>query len=399
MLLLRNGIQPYYIFDGKAPNIKRETIDVRVNNKTKTQIQLNDVNNKNSKEYIKLFKKSYSVSNDQIKDCIELLHYMGINYIEACGEADPYCASLCKNNNIYGVISNDSDLLVFGAKRLLKDFTGKTKVCEITLDNIYKFMQDKANVILSKYNIEKNIVVQHENFVDFSILLGCDYAPHLRGIDSEQLFTEFVLNNMNINDTVDSIKAKFTSVFVPHDYLDKTKEARNYYSLPNFIDINIDNSINSLCMPSKEDIYKLLHDDNLMDQVFVDNFIMELEHLKNAFDNFTKFNNNKFSSFVAYRWNYCKKGDKTKNNKLELDSESNIKKRDYSGLFDKQNGRNGFFCEKKISYNDRDKNSPDNNNMLFVNNKYINNTLNNAKKNINNIAKNNKFALLSCVDI
>lgn len=312
LYLLRMGINPFYVFDGKAPDLKKETIDARIMNKSKALLNLINLGeDKENKEYIKFFKRTYSLTNQEIRECIELLNYMGIPNVRASGEADVYCAALSKCEKFDGVISNDTDLLVFGAKKLLKNFSGKKNVEEITLQDIYDYTKFKANEILLAHH--KNLIndnfITHEMFIDFSILLGSDYTPHIKGFSSDQLFEYFVLNDFNIEKTIEALNSYIINTpksrhdyMVPVNFLDKAKEAKEYYLKSNNVDINVKHLPSE---PEKEKLFNFLCTKNGFDEESVTNFINELQKLyytMNAFNN--KKNDPSFKSFRGYQFKY-----------------------------------------------------------------------------------------------
>ena len=385
LLMLRLGIKPVYIFDGKPPEIKRDTIDLRNSNKNKAHNKLSDIEDKNSKEYIKQFKRSYSVSNEQIKECYDLLDYIGIPYITANGEADPYCANLCKNKEIYGIISNDSDILVFGAKTLLKDFTGKGRIKEISLEDIYEYMKYKANEIRVHLELDLIDIITHENFIDFAILLGTDYISHIKGFSADQLFEYFVQGNLDISKTIEIMKCHILSLpkskfdyYIPDNFVEKAIEVKKYYQTTDLdIDINYDISPK----PNSDKLYHFLRTKNLMDETPVNNFIKELEQLYYALYNYKSDTDLNFNSFSSYRWSYYKKhqydNNKSKydNNKSKFDNNKS-KYENYNNM-----------TTKRI-YNLKNK---------FLNNNNNSNIANYQKKK-NNFVSVNRFASLSHLD-
>ena len=62
---------------------------------------------------------------------------MGIPYLESSEEADIELALLCKHKIVYGVYTDDMDILTFGSPKLIKNlFSYKKKPLELNLDII-----------------------------------------------------------------------------------------------------------------------------------------------------------------------------------------------------------------------------------------------------------------------
>ena len=275
LYLWRLGIKPIFVFDGKPPAIKKEALRARKLAREKAAKILNDIG-EDSSDYVKYFKRTFTLTGQEIKDCIELLEYLGIPYVREDGEADLYCAPLMKQGNITGVITNDTDLLVFGTDKILKNFSGNKLVEEISLHNVYSHIVTKINDINMRHNIpiveglDKSIL--RNILIDLSILLGCDYTPHLKGIRIDQVFENYVLNEFDIYKTVDHIK-KYTDV--PDNFAERIEDAKKYYLQSDSIDLSSSNVKHN--EPNKEKIYDFLHKKNNMSESHTNNFLREID--------------------------------------------------------------------------------------------------------------------------
>lgn len=277
--LWRLDIKPIFVFDGKAPTIKREVLMARRNEKEKAVKMLDSLeNDENRLEYIKYFKRTFSLTGQEIRDCIELLEYLGIPYIREDGEADLYCAPLMKCGNITGVITNDTDLLVFGIDKILKNFSGNKLVEEISLDKVYSNIITKINDInmLHSKPIIKDLdkSVLREILIDLSILLGCDYTPHIKGIRIEQLFEKYVLENFDMYKTVNHFEK---IIDIPINFMERAEEAKKYYLHSDSIKFGPD--IIKHNKPDKEKIYDFLHKKNNISESHANNFLKEIDKL------------------------------------------------------------------------------------------------------------------------
>jgi flap endonuclease-1 len=189
-LFRTNNIIPIFIFDGKPPAEKNETIASRKKNKTdareeyyrlkvlvesmKMGIDTADANaeqdeqKQKQKEYEindmsqameQLKKKFISIKYDDIQNVKTLLQAYGVTYFEAPGEADILCAKLVTNNLVYACLSEDTDMFVYGCGRVLRYLS-------LTLSNV---------VIYDLNNILKTLNVTMDVFKKICILYGCDY--------------------------------------------------------------------------------------------------------------------------------------------------------------------------------------------------------------------------------
>lgn len=233
-----NNILPVFVFDGRSPLIKEDVVEKRKDIiKTSKQKcdELIDSGNIDSDEYIKHFKRSFSINNEIISECKEFLDYCGIPFVNSIGEADPQCAALgyYYKNICSGVFSEDSDILLYGAPYLLRDFDLVNKtVSIISIDDIINFIQKKTNDITQKYN-KSEIIITKDNFIDFSIIMGNDYCSGIRtnnGGNRDKLFELFVLSNFNIEVFVKliyCINSKEVMYIVPENFMLKWKQSKD----------------------------------------------------------------------------------------------------------------------------------------------------------------------------
>jgi flap endonuclease-1 len=204
--LLKKGITPIYVFDGKSSDIKNVTLDARHEIKSKADKKLKEILKeekqvieeyekkiktlKKDEDHIKIteelldkqkeiklkkgnmMKQTVSINKDIIKDCKEILDLFNVKYIEAIEEADTQLAYMTKNNLVDYVISEDMDLLTFGCTNLIRNYSGKKDIKLIKLEDIL----DESNLT-------------YEQFVELCILLGCDYIETIPGIGFNKAYT------------------------------------------------------------------------------------------------------------------------------------------------------------------------------------------------------------------
>jgi len=254
---ISDDILPIFVFDGHAPEIKKKEIEKRQNDVSKAQQKINNYDNDNDNdknienefsEYIKNFKRSFSLNTNMIQECKMFLDLMGIPYCTAYEEADSQCASLAYyyNNITSGVVSEDSDIMIFGSPQLIRDvdFKSSNKFCNIILlDDIIDYLQSKTDQIRTELNLEP-LIFTKQNFVDFTIIMGNDYNNGVRcsGGNSvsnrELLFRLFVKNDFKIENFVGYLytinkrldKIKF---YIPENFIEKIINCRTNYKYAN----------------------------------------------------------------------------------------------------------------------------------------------------------------------
>lgn len=129
------NIIPVFVFDGNYPSIKENTIKKRCKN---------GIDN----------------LSKEIKECKQLIKLYGYTVIQANMEADTVLVNLLNNNIIDYIVSDDMDILIFGGKILLKNFS---------IDKNNKISEIHLNTIIETLNINKT------QLIDIALILGCDY--------------------------------------------------------------------------------------------------------------------------------------------------------------------------------------------------------------------------------
>lgn len=258
--LLENKIEPIFVYDGKAPDIKNKTIQLRKERKNNAEETLKDLSDSEDELYIKKFKESFKPSKQDYIESQILLDLMGIPYIIAPGEADVVCAWLTtrKDNNdkryVKGVCSDDSDMLPLGALYLFKD--------------MLRFMTKRKKVMVINLNrVLNKMDLTLEQFQDMCVLLGCDYCDKIKGIGPKRAY-QFIKIHESLENIVEFLQQnpKFKT---PID-LDCLITARNYFRT----------AVNDL----DDNTEFVLTDDNLKLRTYQYNELVDFMCTKHNFD-------------------------------------------------------------------------------------------------------------------
>jgi len=208
--LLKLNIIPVYVFDGKPPNIKSKILENRKQIRKKALEKLEYATTEEDK--IKYLKRSSSISKEQWEQCKELLELMGIPYINAPEEADSQCAYLAKNGFVEGVLTEDMDILTFGSTKIIRNLTShKVPTTEIVLDNLLNHLD-----------------LNQEEFIDFCILLGCDYCNGISEYKPNIIY-EYFSKNKSIEKTIKAMKNDNMNISNDIQY----KDTKKYFLNPN----------------------------------------------------------------------------------------------------------------------------------------------------------------------
>ena len=402
---LKNGIIPIFIFDGKTPDIKRKKIEERKKNLKDNLLKLKDLEDKKKnlnnyintlttetivsnlidrddelifgtppveminindemlkmnniqEEYKRIYKKSIIMKDYFIKDWIQILELLGLPVIKASGEADPVCAFMLKNNpHIYGIISDDSDMLVFGAPILMRKSINQ----QFTIIELKKIL-DKIEFLLStEYNqyIKFNI----ENLIDYSILLGTDYGTfnlNEQCNDSLELLKYYVSNDKDFKKIISQDQYENFEI-IKNYYMEQNfhEQYKDFLQLPKWKKPNL--------MELKKRLLELDVDEDYIDKnnEFLDlcyNRIQKGKHVfKNNYDNlvnknntYARFRSNSFDSKKSYSFDSKKSYSFNKFYKNDNDNDND---NNNNNNFKKITKNPTFYSEKFAYYENKDKN-------------------------------------------
>ncbi|GAA5891287.1 hypothetical protein JCM6882_004646 [Rhodosporidiobolus microsporus] len=103
-------------------------------------------------------------------DIKELLILFGIPYIDAPQEAEAECASLLTRQLVDGIVTDDSDVFLFGGSRIYRNMFNESKYVECYL----------------LADLEREIGLDRDKLVRLAYLLGSDYTEGLPGVGPVQ---------------------------------------------------------------------------------------------------------------------------------------------------------------------------------------------------------------------
>ncbi|QLQ77823.1 hypothetical protein HG537_0A00700 [Torulaspora globosa] len=121
---------------------------------------------------------SDEVTSDMIVEIQDLLSRFGIPFLTAPMEAEAQCAELLKLKLVDGIITDDSDVFLFGGTK------------------IYKNMFQEKNYVefYDEQSILQNLGLGRERMIDLAQLLGSDYTNGIKGmgpVSSMEVLAEF----------------------------------------------------------------------------------------------------------------------------------------------------------------------------------------------------------------
>lgn len=170
-MLIYFGVTPYLVFDGDNLPSKAGTEIRRAKKREESKkrgLELYKANNV-SQAY-REFQKSVDVTPYMARKLIEELKKLNVQYVVAPYEADAQLAYLEKKGIIDAILSEDSDLLVYGAKRLITKLDQHGDCIEISRSDFASCRE----MTLAGFT--------DADFRLMTILSGCDYLPNINKV-------------------------------------------------------------------------------------------------------------------------------------------------------------------------------------------------------------------------
>jgi len=106
------------------------------------------------------------VTQQMITECQQLLSHFGLPYITAPMEAEAQCAELVRLRLVDGIVTDDSDIFLFGGTRVYKNMFNASKFVECYLAS----------------DLEREFDLTRNKMIAIAHLLGSDYTPGVPGV-------------------------------------------------------------------------------------------------------------------------------------------------------------------------------------------------------------------------
>lgn len=199
-LLEDSGIQCTYVFDGKPPEEKRETLVKRSKERKEAKDMLEAIrtenvviNSENKQKIIDdLCERSASVSSKEYKDVANMIKSLGLRIVYSTEESDDVCAYLVKNGDADIVISNDSDFVIYGCPIIIRDINILYGTCDV----------------LYNQSILKDLGLCHRELVTLAILVGND--SNTRYSKYNNMFDIYRRWNIYVRENTSNLKSSYS---------------------------------------------------------------------------------------------------------------------------------------------------------------------------------------------
>jgi len=217
------GVRPVFIFDGKPPELKTETLQARRRFRERARRQWEDAIRRH--DYSAAWSKAVrmdSLTRAMQEDVKTMLALLGIPHVQAPEEGEAQAAYIAGKGEVWAANSRDYDSVLFGAPRLVRyvtvsgqEFLPSTGISRPLVPELIELQE-----------LLKALCVSRQQLVDLAILVGTDFNAGVKGVGPK---------------TALKLIKKFQSLEeLPKEYLDqlpsKVQEIRKIFLEPTVTD-------------------------------------------------------------------------------------------------------------------------------------------------------------------
>ena len=229
--LMQQGLKLIFVFDGKVPDLKRAERERRIALKEKAQKEYEQAIQDEDIELMNKFaKRTSKLTPEMVNQAKELLGYLGLPIVQAPYEGEAQAAYMAKKGDVYGVISQDSDSILFGAPNIIKNLTisGRKK----SLGKLaYETIQPEIISLSENLN---NLSLDQSQIIALGMLVGTDYnIGGIKGIGPKKAHDLVKKHGDNLDELFKEVKwdESFNYPWQDVYYLIKNMEASDEYDL------------------------------------------------------------------------------------------------------------------------------------------------------------------------
>jgi flap endonuclease-1 len=189
----------------------------------------------------KLKAQVINVTDSDFKLTKELFDILTVPYIQAPGEAEAMCSYLCVHGIVDAVLSEDTDVLAYGAKKFL------TRIDTVT----------ETVVEIDRELLLSDLRLSPSSFLDLCIMCGTDYNTNIKGIGPEKSYN-LIFQYESIEKIGEVVDKKTNEKKYDITQL-KHLRSRELFSIPEKIDIDIPYTE----LPNMSTLYEFIRYHNL----------------------------------------------------------------------------------------------------------------------------------------
>ena len=169
--LLREGVLPIWVFDGKPPERKTGTIRQRIEAKEKAEGEWQQALAAGDLETArKKAAQTSRLTRPMVEELRELLGALGVPSIQAPSEGEAQAATMAARGTVWATASEDYDTLLFGSPKLVRGLAARGRGGTSPGAQLI----DRAEVMAS-------LGINDEELILLGVVIGTDFNEGVRG--------------------------------------------------------------------------------------------------------------------------------------------------------------------------------------------------------------------------
>ena len=169
--LLREGVLPIWVFDGKPPERKAGTIRQRIAAKEKAEGEYREA--LAAGDLVTARRKAAQTSRltrPMVEELIELLGALGVPTVQAPGEGEAQAAVMAAAGTVWGSASEDYDSLLFGAPRLVRGLAARGRGGATP-----------GAQLIDRKDLLESLGISGDELILLGLVIGTDFNDGVRG--------------------------------------------------------------------------------------------------------------------------------------------------------------------------------------------------------------------------
>ncbi len=228
--LMREGVKPVYVFDGKRPKFKEKTVEKRIKEKEEAQVLYEKAAaEEDTKAMKKYAQASLHLTKEMVEESKELLRALGIAVVQAPSEGEAQAAYMAAKKVVDASASQDYDSLLFGSPKLIRNLsiTGRRKIAS---RDEWKTIKPEELVLKE---VLKKLEITREQLIIMGLLVGTDFDRGVKGVGPKTAL-KIVKQYPTLDAVGKYIKEKYDVEFEPY-----IKEVYDFFLHPPAIDVEL----------------------------------------------------------------------------------------------------------------------------------------------------------------
>lgn len=192
--LLREGVLPIWVFDGKPPERKTGTIRQRIVAKEKAEEQWQQALEAGDLETArKKAAQTSRLTRPMVEELRQLLTALGVPSVQAPSEGEAQAAVMAAKGSVWASASEDYDTLLFGSPRLVRGLAARSRGSATPEAQLI----DRTEVLA-------NLGINDEELILLGIVIGTDFNDGVRGYGPKKAL-KLVQEHLGFRATVEKV--------------------------------------------------------------------------------------------------------------------------------------------------------------------------------------------------